>query len=623
VIFSLNGGAATPSSQTVSLTASDGSSPAVALVAVPNFANVNLSGTTLTITPNLGLAASLYTGAVVVSSSLSNAQVAIPVVVVGNVSNPTGVLTLSQSLLIFQGVVNGVAPNAQTLTVSATTQTGFTASVSNNTPWLSISPSGSLVTNQALTVSVNPALAAGGSGTYSGSIYLTAGGVTQTVAVTLQLSALSGGSVAVDKSALAFTAQAGVTPTAPQTLSVTSIGASVLFTVTTSNSWLKSDTTTKSTAATVNITADPTGLSPGTYSGQITITSANGAPVNIAVTFTVQAAATISTSTTSLTFTYRAGGGVPPAQSVQTSGAAFTAQASSDGNWLAVAPATGASGASISASVSNLAGLSIGGHNGTITVTGTNGTGVVVINVTLNVSAPLPTITTVVNAASYASGSLAPGEVITLGGTDLGPASQLTAQLDLTGKVSTQLGGASVLVNGFPAPLIYVAATQVSAVVPYEVARFQTVSVQVRYLGQTSNAVSLAVSATAPGIFTLNSSGSGPGAFNANFSLNGPNNPVSRGGLVTFFLTGEGQTNPLGVTGSINPAIAPAPVANITISIDGQPATYTYAGGVPGAVEGLMQLNVQIPAGAHSGDVGVVVSIGGVSTQAGVTVSVQ
>jgi uncharacterized protein (TIGR03437 family) len=274
--------------------------------------------------------------------------------------------------------------------------------------------------------------------------------------------------------------------------------------------------------------------------------------------------------------------------------------------------------------VSNLAGLSIGVHSGTITVTGINGaSGLVVINVTLNVSAPLPTITAVVNAASYASGSISPGEVITLGGTNLGPASQVTAQLDSTGKVATQLGGVSVLVNGFPAPLIYVAGTQVSAVVPYEVARFQTAAVQVRYLGQTSNAVSLAVSPTAPGIFTLNSSGSGPGAFNANFSLNGPNNPVSKGGVVTFFLTGEGQTNPLGVTGTINPASAPAPVANIAISIDGQPATYIYAGGVPGAVEGLMQLNVRIPAAARSGDLGVVVSIGGVPSQPGVTVSVQ
>ena len=166
-------------------------------------------------------------------------------------------------------------------------------------------------------------------------------------------------------------------------------------------------------------------------------------------------------------------------------------------NSAEVKPA-GTSGGSISATVSNLAGLSIGVHSGTITVTGNGASGTVVINVTLNVSAPLPTITAVVNAASYASSSISPGELITLGGPDLGPASPTTAQLDLTGKVATQLGGVSVLVNGFPAPLIYVAGTQVSAVVPYEVARFQTVSVEGRYLGQTSNAMSLAVSATAP-----------------------------------------------------------------------------------------------------------------------------
>ena len=58
-------------------------------------------------------------------------------------------------------------------------------------------------------------------------------------------------------------------------------------------------------------------------------------------------------------------------------------------------------------------------------------------------------------------------------------------------------------------------------------------------------------------------------------------------------------------------------------SIDGQAATYTYAGGVADVVEGLMQLNVQIPATVRSGDLGVVVSIGGVPSQSGVTVSVQ
>ncbi|MBV8730735.1 MAG: hypothetical protein JO336_13105, partial [Acidobacteriia bacterium] len=48
-----------------------------------------------------------------------------------------------------------------------------------------------------------------------------------------------------------------------------------------------------------------------------------------------------------------------------------------------------------------------------------------------------------------------------------------------------------------------------------------------------------------------------------------------------------------------------------------------YAGGVPGLVEGLMQLNIQIPTTAASGALPIVVTIGNNSTQAGVTVSVQ
>ena len=632
VLFNLQNGVVTPSSQTVTLTASDRSAlTGLALVSVPSFANVNLSGATLTITPSSGLTGAVYAGTVMVNTSLANGQVPIPVIVIGTASGTTGTLTLSQSSFVFQALVNGTAPISQTLTVSAPAQTTFTATSSSNAPWLSISPSGSLslLNSQVITISVNPAAAGSTAGTLTGSIFLTAnGGATQTVTVTLQLSGnTGGGNVSTDQSSLSFAAQAGGAAPGAQYLVVSNTQsgtAGIAYTVSTSTFWLNATPSQSTTQSTITVTVNPTGLVAGTYSGTITITPSGGTALSIQVTFTVQAVATISASTTSLTFAYRAGGGVPAAQSVGTSGAAFTAQASSDGNWLLVSPATGASGASISASVSNLAGLSIGAHSGTITVTGTNGaSGLVVINVTLNVTAPLPTITTVVNAASYASGSLAPGEVITLGGTDLGPVSQVTAQVDSTGKVATQLGGVSVLVNGFPAPLIYVAGTQVSAVVPYEVARFQTVSVQVRYLGQTSNAVSLAVSPPAPGIFTLNSSGSGPGAFNADFSLNGPNNPVSRGGFVTFFVTGEGQTNPLGVTGTINQAKAPAPVANVVISIDGQSATYIYAGGVPGVVEGLMQLNVQIPTTARSGDLGVVVSIGGVPSQPGVTVSVQ
>jgi len=133
------------------------------------------------------------------------------------------------------------------------------------------------------------------------------------------------------------------------------------------------------------------------------------------------------------------------------------------------------------------------------------------------------------------------------------------------------------------------------------------------------------VVATAPGIFTQSQSGIGAAGYNGDFSVNGPNNPAAKGSYMVFFLTGEGQTNPTGKTGTINssPNQNPMPVAGITVTIDGQPTTYSYAGGIEGVVEGILQLNVQVPAAARSGTVPIVVTIGGNSTQSGVTVSVQ
>jgi uncharacterized protein (TIGR03437 family) len=47
-----------------------------------------------------------------------------------------------------------------------------------------------------------------------------------------------------------------------------------------------------------------------------------------------------------------------------------------------------------------------------------------------------------------------------------------------------------------------------------------------------------------------------------------------------------------------------------------------YAGGSPGQIAGLMQVNVVVP-GALSGAVSVVLTVGGVASQGGVTVAVR
>jgi uncharacterized protein (TIGR03437 family) len=254
------------------------------------------------------------------------------------------------------------------------------------------------------------------------------------------------------------------------------------------------------------------------------------------------------------------------------------------------------------------------------------------IPVTLTVSpAPLPTITSVVNAASFISGKVSPGEMVTLFGTAIGPATAAGATTDpATGKLATTIGGLQVLFNGTAAPMIYASSTQMSAVVPYEMAPVASPSVWIKYAGQTSNAYPLTTTTTAPGLFTQNASGSGPGAIlNQDNSGNGPGNRAAKGSIVQVFLTGEGQTSPPSVTGAITtatlppPQVTPAPLLAVGVTIDGLPALYVYSGEAPGMVAGMMQLNVQIPASAPSGNLPITVSIGGNISQNGVTVSVQ
>jgi uncharacterized protein (TIGR03437 family) len=178
--------------------------------------------------------------------------------------------------------------------------------------------------------------------------------------------------------------------------------------------------------------------------------------------------------------------------------------------------------------------------------------------------------------------------------------------------------------------MIYASSTQVSAVVPYEIASAANPSVRITYEGQTSDAYPLSVAASAPGLFSQNASGGGQGAIlNQDNTLNWGGNLAAPGSIVQMFLTGEGQTNPPGVTGAITsatlppPQVTPAPALPIQVSIGGQPAVYTYAGEAPGMVAGVMQLNVRIPANVQPGLDFVVVSIGGKMSQGGITVSVH
>jgi len=238
---------------------------------------------------------------------------------------------------------------------------------------------------------------------------------------------------------------------------------------------------------------------------------------------------------------------------------------------------------------------------------------------------PQPAIGGIANSASYAVNSVSPGELVTIFGNNVGPANAVGAQFDFSGNLLTLIGGTQVLFDGIPAPMIYASGSQLNAVVPFGIAN-KTTQVQVVYAGQASNAFSMNVSAATPGVFTSDGSGSGQAAaLNQDYSINSSGNPAAQGSVVTIYAEGAGQLNPPLPDGSVVTADnLPQPVLPVSVLVNGQTATVWYAGGAPGNVAGVLQVNFQLPDGTPSGpNVPVVLQVGKATSKQSLTIAVQ
>lgn len=238
--------------------------------------------------------------------------------------------------------------------------------------------------------------------------------------------------------------------------------------------------------------------------------------------------------------------------------------------------------------------------------------------------AATPAIAAVQNAASYAQGAVSPGSIVTIFGQNLAGSNSSSAELDAAGNVATILGNSLVLFDGLPAPMIFASSSQVSAVVPLGLSA-ATTQVQVEYGGQISSALTLPVAAAAPGIFTAGGSGTGQAAaLNQDGTVNSVGNAAAAGSVITLYATGAGPVTPRGLDGTVvtadNP---PQPVLPLSVQVGGQLAALLYAGGAPGEVQGVYQINIQLPAGVTGSNVPVVLTAGGASSQPGVTVAVR
>jgi uncharacterized protein (TIGR03437 family) len=201
----------------------------------------------------------------------------------------------------------------------------------------------------------------------------------------------------------------------------------------------------------------------------------------------------------------------------------------------------------------------------------------------------------VVNAASNAPGGapISPGEFVTLFGSNLASATQQAGA-----PYPATLGGVSVTVNGTAAPIYLVSPTQINFLVPYEVTG-STAGIIVKNSTGTSNTVTVPLSNTSPGIYSVDYSGAGWGVIlHADYSLVTTASPAKPGETVQVFLTGLGPVKPTVADGVAAPSSPLSLVAltssQLLVYMNGQPAAVQFAGLAPG-FPGLYQLNVTVP----------------------------
>jgi uncharacterized protein (TIGR03437 family) len=287
------------------------------------------------------------------------------------------------------------------------------------------------------------------------------------------------------------------------------------------------------------------GLSPGQYAGKIQIDPQTSVQVNLTVlapaptlTGVSPVSVPVGADTRIITVT---GSGFQQTAVVQVNGVAF--------------PTTFVDSGTLQFPLdkSNLR------QPATLAITVMNPQSVPSAPLTLAIGTPAPQLaaTSITNAASFTTGPVAPGEIISIFGTNL------------TGTVTF---------DGSPATLVFSSPIQVNVTVPYSVSGPTTV------LQMGTSSVQLQVARSAPGIFAAASAGDG---------------------IVVLYATG---------CGALTNDDLPRCALPVSVTFNDEPAQVLYAGIAPGLVQGANQINIQLPDGITSGPVTIVLTAGDASS---------
>jgi uncharacterized protein (TIGR03437 family) len=327
---------------------------------------------------------------------------------------------------------------------------------------------------------------------------------------------------------------------APPDQTVTITGG--IFVASTSTSWL----TLTPQAGSVDVTVNPANLAPGTYNGILTLTPPLGTPASVAVTLAVFAPAPVLTSLSPSFITAGSSDTI-----ITLNGSGFTASTSVLLNGIGWTETPVQFVNSSTLTVDMPPGELAGVFTWSITVQNPQSQPSNVLSLNVGIA--------VENAASYVSGPVAPGEIVSIFGSGLDGA---------------------VTFDGVPGTVSYQSSTQINVTVPYAVTG-PSIDLQI---GSTVLVVDVVPSA--PGIFAAVADG---------------------GGAITLYATG---------CGALTKETLPRCQLPVSATINGKAAQVLYAGIAPGLVQGANQFNLMLPSGITSGPISIIVTVGNASSKA-------
>jgi uncharacterized protein (TIGR03437 family) len=360
----------------------------------------------------------------------------------------------------------------------------------------------------------------------------------------------------------------------------------------------------------LTVTADPTGINPGIYSGSIQF-AGNGSMTTLAVKSTI-----LGVGVTPSTVTLSALKGKQATATFQVTGTeAFTIQRASGGDWLTFSPPSGQAPQTITVTA-DATNLTEGLNQGSLTVS----CGANCVNRTVSVQFTVIPFR-VVSSADYKSG-LAPGSIASA----FAPGQPGITTVTQTGTLPlvTMIAGVSVTVvdstsSQFQAPLFFVSPGQVNFLVPEGVASGPAKVTLSNFSGVYTSGT-FNISAIAPALYTQDGTGTGPPA-----------------AFVRYFAADGTEKRVLASSCDTTPKCTPLPIdvqqgtavflelygtgirhyssKGVTATIGGQVLTASYAG-PQNQFPGLDQVDVQLNSSlAGKGAVTLTLNVDGVVTQ--------